>query len=488
MTKEQYRKANSVVFKVVAIILGYLCITLVLFFLASASNATWKSWLQLVTYIVALIVAIVGYVTGKDTKKGALIMLGSVAVAYIVLCWVNTSQGTYAYAFPILFVAMAYLDQKILTAGNAIVLAGNVLHLVVSKTGYGDQATTTNVIALLTVILATYASTRIMKLLVRFNKQNTDVIVESAALQEERNKKMVNVAENIMEHFDSAMVMLDNLKKSIDTSNFAMQNIAESTESTAEAIQKQAEMCSEIQKNTDMAEKGTKAMIEASRRTDETVDEGAAVVRELREQAKNVEEASSITVEVIERLTTKVNEVQSFVGSILSISNQTNLLALNASIEAARAGEAGKGFAVVAEEIRQLSEQTKEASNNITNIIAELNEDTKRANESIGNSVVSVQKQNELIESTREKFEKVNEEVEELAEIILNTEQTVKVILDSTGVIADNISHLSATGEEVAASSTEGLRTSDTTVSDMEHCREILGDIYELAQNLQESI
>ena len=93
--------------------------------------------------------------------------------------------------------------------------------------------------------------------------------------------------------------------------------------------------------------------------------EGAGVVSELKEQAVNVADASQVTVDVIRSLTDKVEEVKTFVDSIINISNQTNLLALNASIEAARAGEAGKGFAVVADEIRQLSEQTKDATEEI---------------------------------------------------------------------------------------------------------------------------
>lgn len=487
MTNTQLRKANSTIYPILAVILGYIVLVIAAFVAKNGFHGTVGHYLQMGVGLAALIGCTVFYLTKRDTYACGIGMLACATIAYVVTVLANKNVEAITYAYPILFCSMVYLRVRVVMFGNAVIVLTSILKLALCYGSADPDKQQALFITVFVTALVAYASLRAVNMLIRNHAENTETITAGAQKQAESNKTMGVVASSIAKHFSEAMGMLDNLENSVETSNFSMKNIADSTESTAEAIQAQANMCTEIQQHTDAAESETRNMIDASRRTEQNVEEGAAIVRELKQQAHNVEEASDVTVQAINSLTGKVAEVQNFVGTILSISSQTNLLALNASIEAARAGEAGRGFAVVAEEIRQLSEQTKDASNNITNIIAELNSDTKQANESLHNSVESVEKQNELIEETREKFARIDEGVEELTHNIGATEKVIKNILQSTGVISENITQLSATSEEVAASSTEGMKTSETTVSAMKQCRKILESIYAMAQDLQSS-
>jgi methyl-accepting chemotaxis protein len=189
--------------------------------------------------------------------------------------------------------------------------------------------------------------------------------------------------------------------------------------------------------------------------------------------------------EAMERISVTSKEIGQVIEEIESIASQTNLLSLNASIEAARAGEAGKGFAVVAEEIRQLSEQTKDATNRITDIIQDLNEDAQHAMDSMEHSADSIREQNELIETTKNKFETINDEMQSLASAIGEIEGSMQSILNSTDTISQSISNLSATGEEIAASSTEGLQTAEHAVEAMKQTKEIIDATYLLARDLE---
>ncbi len=78
-----------------------------------------------------------------------------------------------------------------------------------------------------------------------------------------------------------------------------------------------------------------------------------------------IEEISTL----IEQLGTDLKEIRDVAKDISEIASQTNLLALNATIEAARAGEAGRGFAVVAGEVKSLSGSTREATEQIDNVV-----------------------------------------------------------------------------------------------------------------------
>ncbi len=479
MTGSQYRRANRTVFILVSVILTYFILVMGATALRSGSNL--QTYLRAGMVALMYIGTVIFYMTGKGQKKAAIGMMACATVAYAVIVLFGENTSVYAYAFPVLFGAMVYYNQRLLIAGNAAIIILNLIRTFIIDKSQLEQS----VVALLTILLVAYASSVVSKLLIRFNEENINSVAEAAAKQEEGQQKMLQVAGSIIENFDGAMDRLQSLQGNVGTNNFAMTNIAESTDATAQSIQRQADMCMEIRNNTDAVETSIQNLIAASDRAGEMVTQGAEAVENLRKQAENVEAASNATVEVSDRLSQKVEEVQSFIGAILSISGQTNLLALNASIEAARAGEAGKGFAVVAEEIRQLSEQTKEASNSITNIINELIQDTKSVNESVDSAVASINRQTELIEATREKFVAVNDEVQNMAQNVRDSEVIIDSIIDSTNAISDDISQLSATSEEVAASSVEGLRTSEATVQDMQACKDMLEEIFGLAKQLQ---
>lgn len=236
-----------------------------------------------------------------------------------------------------------------------------------------------------------------------------------------------------------------------------------------------------IQEVTDKFEDIIKGMTKTADMTRKNVGQ---VVR----STKNVEETVLSIQDIFKEFQERFHDIQDTMEQITGIANQTNLLAINASIEAARAGEAGRGFAVVADEIRQLSEQTKEATARITEIIQYLIEDTQKANESIQSSVEAVSSQSTLIDQTREQFWDVGKNVETLLANIHTAEQSIQEILNSTSAISDNITHLSATGEEVAAASTEGMRVTAETVESMKKCKEILNNIYLLAEDLKNSV
>jgi PAS domain S-box-containing protein len=78
-------------------------------------------------------------------------------------------------------------------------------------------------------------------------------------------------------------------------------------------------------------------------------------------------------------LSERTQQIGEIIDTVNNLAEQSKLLALNASIEAARAGEEGRGFAVVAMEVRQLAEQSREATARVRAILSEIQQATNTA-------------------------------------------------------------------------------------------------------------
>lgn len=110
-----------------------------------------------------------------------------------------------------------------------------------------------------------------------------------------------------------------------------------------------------------------------------------------------------------------LNRMREIVDGIFEISDQTNLLAFNASIEAARAGDAGRSFSVVAEEIRKLSDTTKNLLNSISAIVNDIYAKSGKSSESIDYTVSSLENISNSIKSMISSIESSNTDIMEIA-------------------------------------------------------------------------
>jgi len=136
----------------------------------------------------------------------------------------------------------------------------------------------------------------------------------------------------------------------------------------------------------------------------------------------SVKEQVGSIAETILSLSEQTQQIGEIIATVNDIADQSNLLALNAAIEAARAGEAGKGFAVVAGEVRSLAEQSRQATEQVREILGEIQkaantavmvteEGTKRADA----GMQQVQTAGEAIRTIGEHVQKVAQAAQQIA-------------------------------------------------------------------------
>ncbi len=194
-------------------------------------------------------------------------------------------------------------------------------------------------------------------------------------------------------------------------------------------------------------------VLSASSKMKGLAEDGNQVVGEAEVIMGGVSENVKSSVEDIRSLQASAEEISVSAKMIIKIASQTNLLALNATIEAARAGEHGKGFAVVANEVKKLSQDTAEATNQITKVITNIQEQTVKVSGSMNESLKKVEEGTQSISTVNDSLKKILTESREIEEMVVQintaTEQHKEATEESAASVNNFLEGITQTSERI---------------------------------------
>jgi len=224
----------------------------------------------------------------------------------------------------------------------------------------------------------------------------------------------------------------------------------------------------------------------------EMVDSGIDVVSRLKDITVESRQANENVQKSIVTANENSNKIEEATEFIQSLAKKTNLLALNASIEAARAGEHGRGFAVVANEIRELSDQSKEATELISKITVELKKDNKEVNETLNDLIEISKEQEKSVKATNESFNRISNAVNGVKVMENELRDSSYLVKEKTDSVESMIELLASLGEENSASTEEvlasvtdqnnSIRQVSHVTLDLKQCSDDLHQLVEVFQ------
>ena len=171
------------------------------------------------------------------------------------------------------------------------------------------------------------------------------------------------IAEQMLGTAESVERQTGRLGESVQSEHTALGHMTASLHQTTEHLRQVARL----------SETSNQAAEQATHATDAALRSVAATVQGM----EQLRAAMSETEVRFKRLGERSQDISTVVTLIGTLAERTHTLAINATMQAATAGEAGRGFTVVAEEVQRLSESSRQAAQQITQLVHNLQAETR---------------------------------------------------------------------------------------------------------------
>lgn len=487
--REQIREANR--FLTIGVTLFYLFLQGIVVFACYRGVRTVTYTATLFGLImISFLATLYFYLKNKsDVKTRYVALVGLLIITFFISNAFEEYYMRFMAAIP-LVANMLFFDKKFSAISSSLMVGVNVVVVAIKGANgvYAGDQLADQILATLGIALMLVLAHRTVSVSTMFNRDTFQSLQAKEAVQKNMLDDVIAVANKVRKGTENAVNIVTELNNSTEVVNGAMKDISDSTLSTAENIQVQTEMTKNIQDSLGVTIERSEKMVTVARQSEELNAKSVKIMGDLRKQSEVISETNSEVAESMKKLQERTSAVRSIADTIFSISSQTNLLALNASIESARAGEAGRGFAVVADEIRQLAEKTRQETEDIANILAELSNNAQMAAEAVERSVTAAGAQDEMIGMASESFNEMNKNVNELISDIGEIDTMLTNLSEANNQIVENIMHLSATTEEVTASSVQAADLSVQNLNNAENTKKLLGSVLDVSYELDKYI
>ncbi|MGN7611206.1 methyl-accepting chemotaxis protein [Magnetococcales bacterium HHB-1] len=291
----------------------------------------------------------------------------------------------------------------------------------------------------------------------------SELTVAKESLAEDSNKNYLLSQEIVLEHQEtqnniisiqrSAEETAKKVAGMVESTNHLSNNIsamAESSEYASHNVTTMASAAEEITANIGGVNNNLVDVDRAVHNVANSIEEMKGSLEQIRKRCQEAslesEDANGKarnTHEIMDELSHSAQEIGKVVSVINNIADQTNMLALNASIEAAGAGEAGAGFSVVANEVKDLANQTGEATKMISQQIQTMQNKTE-AVEAASQDIT------ESIDRINQGNMEISHAVDEQTETVNEIADAMQGVANAAGEVTRNAKELSSAAEDVA--------------------------------------